>query len=140
MGYMHFTQMYEDALDLDCWALAEALQLYAGSRLAASRPGALAYDPWSGCSFDDIMRDARKLVVLYQDNYVMELKELVARGAIQPRMPAFIAYSTDGAQPLAAAIAGTIAQPMQVVQDPDVIDCDDPQLTVVEFYRLLLAN
>jgi hypothetical protein len=128
MGIEHYKRMYEDAVKLDCKAFPLALELVNRTQnpiVFENEPGI-----WETKSFDEAMRAARKLVRLYEEHFLAELREMAAEGLVQMRAPTLptVPHGATSEEAARIALAATVAPPKVVTTDPAYIGSDDFEL------------
>ena len=114
MGERHFQQMYEDALAVDC----KAWRLLMDMLMPTSRVD-ITCDIWRKKPFDVALNDARNMAYL-ADGYFDDMKELLLDGAIE----VFVADTAGN---------------KQLIRDPDVLDFDEPAVSVEQFFHNMMV-
>ena len=138
MGIEHFKRMYEDAVALDCKAFPLALELTMRTQTAIvveNEPGI-----WESQSFDEAMRAARKLVLIFEDHFLAELRELAAEGLVQMRAPVLptVAATASSEEAARLAMASMIHPPHIVVNDTNYIGSDAVGLDTQVFHHYMM--
>jgi len=116
MGAHHFAQMHADALELDQQAMPIAMTLHGAENAAAQ--SALGGGFWDKLPSDAVMEKARRLIDM-RDSFSEGLKVMLL-----DRRITVLAY-----------VPGQIAP--RKITDPNVIDFDDPKLSLAAFTRML---
>jgi hypothetical protein len=108
MGYRHYEQMLEDALEVDCKAFITAVDI-----VKSAKSGVLHDDE----PFDIVMERARKIDILYAD-FLSVMREKLANREVEARLP---------------TPSGEIIN----IDDSDVFDFDEFRMPVEVFYEMM---
>tara|TARA_X000001388_G_C2193651_1_gene108538 strand:+ start:269 stop:628 length:360 start_codon:yes stop_codon:yes gene_type:complete len=108
MGYRHYEQMLEDALEVDCKAFITAMDI-----VKSKKSDVLHEDE----PFDIVMERARKIDIMHSD-FLSVMREKLANREVEVRMP---------------TPSGKIVK----VDDADVFDFDELRMPVEVFYEMM---